>query len=714
MHRDNPHTLTPLEHASRLRTRDRIVALGQALCHAPGHERDTMAYMLIELAGHQSSDDASDQPAQQAAGPVELLTRLPARWRSRHADDSLLALARAWVNLSPGTRPIAVSLGRDRWLRAAAELAKEPETSSRLAAIAIAHDTADPGLGKVVAALLSDEQQSVRRAADEAMLRLSLQMLDHLPASLLGESFARIARAPSTPLPADPVVIDLERCTLLGAVADAAWSFAAHRCRSPLVAALLLMDRAVATPLEREIGARMRRLLSQRDHPSHAPLRSVLKRTDCPILRERAFRWLHIPAISSAALDRLSIAESLVEHEIVLRRSHLALRPARASRLASMSKPRAQQSARGVLPSRNDWAVLSPPARVGHLRLARLVTDDEQIQRSVFEPALADPSRDIRLHASAMCSTFDLPDFVYDPDPVVARHAAIRWSTLGVEPPRTDSPACVARVQLAQRNTRSGHAWVRRIAAEELDRLTLLDPGQPATRQQARRLLLSNAAGFARSVRDRLASAQTRTDAITLIRMLGVERRFELDLIGIVQSEHADERARASAVAALGHVGTKAAHYALSEAMRDNDPRTRSNAIEVISLRPEQILEFKEDPHHRVRASAVRRVLGTAQPMPGDQARSATSAMIELLGDERPLHRLAGVWAAQRTVVTQRRASLGASWSPIVARIEELAANDEDPRLRSRAMRCIGRLTHEIQSAGATGSDDAYASHGDA
>lgn len=687
---------SPLDHASRLRTRDRIVALGAALQHAPGPDRDAMAFMLIELAGHQSSEQSAAGQGNQAAGPVELLTRLPIRWRSRHADEALLALARAWPNLSPSTRRVAVALGRDRWLHAAAELASESTPESRLAALAIAHDTADPALGKVAASLLSDEQQSVRRAADETLLRLSLQLLDHLPPKLLGDSFAKIASTPRTPLPADPMVLDLERCTLFAAVADAAWSFASHRCRSALLAALLLMDRAVASPMEREIGARMRRLLSERNHPSHAPLRSMLKRTDCPILRDRALRWLCIPAISTAAMDRLRVAESLVEHEIVLRRACLLLRPCRATQLASTSRLRSQQQTHIMYPARSDWDSLSEDARIGLMHTSSVAREDDSVRRAMCEPALADASTRVRLHAAAVCSTLDLPDLIYDPSRLVARHAALRWSTLGIEPPKVGSPACNARAQLAALNTRSPHPWVRRIAREEHDLLIALDPHEPGARQRARRLMHSDPAFFARLMRDRLASAPTRNDAVILIRMLGVERRFELDLIGIIQGEVRDERARASAVMALGRIGTKAAEYTLQEALHDGDPRTRSNAIEVIAMQPEQILEFKDDPHHRVRANAVHRVLSNLSIAPCEPARNACGVMMEMLNDERVPHRRAGVWAAQRTVVSQYRTTLGTSWGPLISQLENLAANDLDPQLRLRATRCIKRLTHEL------------------
>lgn len=728
--------LSPLEHAAKLRTRDRVVALGEALRTAGADSRDAMACMLIELASRDASaggggadagGHAAGQAAGHAAGPVELLTRLPVRWRCRHADEAMFLLAWAWPNLSADIRPLAVSLGRDRWIGAVRALSKRPEVDARLAALAIAHDTADPGLGRVVSSLLGDEAQRVRLEADRALLRMSLKLLDHLPPALLGEHFARIACSASVSLPADPAVLGLERCTLYGAVCDAAWSFASHRCRSALIASLLLMDRAVSTALEREIGDRMRRLLAQRNHPSHAPLRSVLKRTDCPLLRERALRWLTIPAISTAALDRLCIAETDLEHEIVLRVSHLALRPARASRLCTLGRVRSG-SGTGVLPGRARWGVLSEPARCGLIAMSVLVGERDEDRRARTEPALADGSAMVRLTGAAFSTGADLADYLFDPDGRVARHAALRWSTLGIEPPRVASASGSVRVRLAEHSGRSMHAFVRRVAGEERARLTMDDPHDPSSRSQARRLLRADPAGFARLVRERLSSPDLRNEAITLVRLLGVERRFELDLIGIVQDGDGCPRARASAVMALGRIDSNAARYTLSESLGAADPRTRANAVETAPLESDRLLEFKDDPHHRVRANAVRRVLtgavagnaasgaasGAAKGAvigvsTGAAARAASDALVDLLGDPRPEHRLAGAWAAQRTLRAGRRSTLGVAWNPVVSRLEALAGDDEDPYLRTRARACIERLARELRLGSGAG-----ASRGDA
>ena len=704
-----------MRHVARLPMRQRIAALGEAILLAHPDQRDEIAMMLIEQAGFESerSDSYANNGVSSAAGPVELIARLPQRWRGRHAQEAMHALANAWCVLSISMKQLAVGLGRDRWIAQALELSQSPDPRARLAAIAIAQDTADPGFGSLVATLLADEHQSVRKAADSAMMRMTMVMLDHLPSALLGEELAKIASMPRIAMPVDAGVIELERCILFSAIADAAWSFASHRCRSPLLCALLVMDRAVATPIEREISARMRRLLSERNHPSHAPLRAVLKRTPCPILRERSFRWLTIAPIATAAIDRLASADSILEHEVVLKRAHLAIRPKRAGKIASLHQPSVLRQVKqdehdGPLPDRARYAQLSEDSKLGLIRLSSLVTVDDPTRRSMLEPMLADQNTQVRLAACASSSLLDLPDYMYDADPSIARHAALSWSTLGFTPPRPSAPAWAYRNSLSKTNARSPHAWVRRVCQEESDRLSPMNPSAPASRIQARRMYKNDPASFVRLIRDHLADAKTKCDAIMMMRLLGIEHRFELDLIALVQDASCDAKARATGIMALGQVKTSAAQYVLSEAMSDRDDRIRANAVESVPTQIDRILELKADSHHRVRASAIRRVMRESDSTQVAQSRSAGQALLEMFHDPRPMHRLAAAWAAQRSLTGASRIVMGTTWKPLIHEIQTLATRDENPQIRLRAQRCLGRVESDVSMMDHTRSMQAH------
>lgn len=695
---------------AKLPIKQRIVALSEALNVVPPQERDELAMMLIELASFNSAPPKSDQNLgmHSASSPLELFTKLPQRRRQHFANEAMYALARSWPTLSDSMKELSAGLGRDRWIHTARALAKDSDPNARLAAVRIAHDTADPGFSKIAGVLLADEHQSVRKGADQALMRLTMVMLEHLPSYLLGEELAKIASTKRISLPVDPAVIELERCTLLGAIADAAWSFASHRCRSPLLAALLVMDRAVATPLERDICARMRRLLSERNHPSHSPIRTVLRRTQCPILRERALRWLIIAPMSTAAIDRLSQADSIEEHQLVLNRAHLAIRPKRAAKLSSLrqgilaQQGASESSGTGPLPSRHQYPQLGDDSRLGLIRLTSLISMDDQVRRDLLEPTLADPSTRVRLRSSDQCPSIDLPDFTYDIDEPIARHAAMRWSSVGQAAPRIGSPSWKRRNEIAQLNKRSPHASVRRIANEESERLTILDPSAPASIVNARRMYSTDPTGFVRLVRDYIANPRTTPDALMLIRRMEIEHRFELDLIAIVQSGTSDPRAKATAVMSLGSIDSNAARYVLAEALRDHDDRIRANAVESVRQPLDQLLELKTDTHHRVRASAIRRVIRDADPSNTGQAREAGQALYEMLHDDQPMHRLAAAWAAQRTLIIDRREVLGASWKPLVREIESLSSgrsggDDFAARIQSRAQQCMDRIETDFQ-----------------
>ena len=103
------------------------------------------------------------------------------------------------------------------------------------------------------------------------------------------------------------------------------------------------------------------------------------------------------------------------------------------------------------------------------------------------------------------------------------------------------------------------------------------------------------------------------------------------------------------------------------------------------------MLELKSDDHHRVRANAVRAsLLGAVAPDPG-------SDLTAMLTDARPMHRLAGVWLAGRTLPARLRA--GDPLPDLLARITEVSRFDEDPRVRARAVACSQRLGADLRLA---------------
>ncbi len=661
---------------------ERVAGLSRALLVVPEPERETLALGLFEIAAAGKAP-----PRNRPAGPIELLAELPRKSRTRHAESAMRGIVAAWDRVPDTVRPLIGGLPRERWIHAARQESTSDDPSARANAARFARDTADPGMGRVLCGLLRDTDSAVRLQADAALLRLVLTLLAHVPAEQLGEDLASIASRPRVPLPAEHGVIELERVELCRAVADAAWSFPDHRCRAPLIGSLLLLDRMPGGVLERQAAERIRRLLKETNHPSHTSIRAVLRGTPSPLLRERALRWLVLDGVASVCIDRLSAADAPVEHEIVLSRAHLCLRRARGARLRKI-RP-ATRDGSGPIPHADLLGTLSPRARLGCVRAARLLGLDEQARRVALEPSLADEDPAVRLAGAHAAHPIDLTDYCFDPHAAVARSAATRWSTIGVTPPRVGSVLADKRSTQARQLVRSPHPGVRAIAASELARVDVL-AGSPGSRVAARRMHERDAVGFVRLIRDRFHADDRTTAALELIRALDLAARFEIDLIDLART-HPDDRVRATSVALLGASDTEAARSVVRASLNAPDPRVRSNALESIPPVPEALLEYKNDDSHRVRATAVRRVL-SLEGVPVNDGINAGEALAGLLTDDRDAHRLAGAWAAERVLRPSQRDTLGPAYRPVVRSVLGIAERDRNARVRARAARCARLL----------------------
>jgi HEAT repeat protein len=178
-----------------------------------------------------------------------------------------------------------------------------------------------------------------------------------------------------------------------------------------------------------------------------------------------------------------------------------------------------------------------------------------------------------------------------------------------------------------------------------------------------------------------------------LVRFMRLAPRFEMDLLDLATTAPND-RVRATAVAALGVCITDTARRVVRASLNAPDQRVRSNAIEAVDAGDPVLLEYKEDGSHRVRASAVRRLLATDNAdQPGASARDAAAeSLARMLTDDRPEHRLSGAWAAERTLLPERRDTIGLGWRAAARRVIDAADQDPDPRVRLRASRCARRM----------------------
>ncbi|MCA9287213.1 MAG: hypothetical protein KDA05_01430 [Phycisphaerales bacterium] len=655
---------------------------------------------------------------------------------------------------------------------------RERHSAASLARALAATDQGADTAASLVAALALDDP-ACREHAGAGLLSLSLRAHAVTAEELAPETadFAPPTLAPMSPL--DSATID-------ALLADAAWSFADHQQRAILVATLAALDLPTLAAARRDADgvtgpARLLRLVQDPTHAAGRGLRHVVRLSPAPLVRARALLLLAEPAMATAALDRVARAESPAEHEAVLLLSHLSLRPARsrplgmvqvrasarvgprreppresgpanaADRTVPTIRPQVDLAPGQAVPLARVSSSLTRDAQVGRVRLLRVLNADDIARTTALEPLLDSPDTSLRLSALPALPRTSLAHFCFDSDPAVARGAMLRWSTAGIGLlARADAGERTRQARLLRR---SPHARLRALAERDLERETPWMARSEVSRVAAWRLALRDREAFLSRLRaivtDAAASgtslrdaAPTAIDAIGIARRLGLVRVIAPDLAELVEPSHGtDARLAATAAAALGDVDDAIGRAALRRALDHTDPRVRANAVEGIGLQRLAIedattgrdrdhgvlLELKGDPHHRVRANAIRALLRAAPPSPRirrtpRRARpgsalveplarvyeaSAVESLRSMLTDDRPLHRLAGSWLAGR-VLAGGRERLGDSWNALSTLVTEMASSEPIREVRSRAANAAARISATVR-AGWAGSTQGVA-----
>jgi len=355
---------------------------------------------------------------------------------------------------------------------------------------------------------------------------------------------------------------------------------------------------------------------------------------------------------------------------------------------------------------------LSSAARAGLGRWCSTVRMGVHERGLVLSPLMIDADARIRHTVVRHAPRRLVGELCYDADGHVAASAMRHWSLAGEH----GVPSRPEDERLVQKLARSPHAPVRRMAAEEWARTDPWDARRAEARLAARQRLATNREAFIEELRLRAAQGEAagRVDAMRLARAIGVAEAIEVELLRAATGamdgldEEPDRwRVAATAVAALADADTTSARQAIEACLRHRADRVRANAIEA-SMRSarrrghvtfdDRLHELKLDEHHRVRATALREFLR------GDGTRaslvdpSAAQGVADMLSDERPMHRVAGLWLAERLLPTGRNASLSKRWAELSVRIAELARGDEDARVRARGGRCARRLLAQMRS----------------
>lgn len=676
--------------------------------------------------------------------------------RRERADAALEALAGLWERLPDEARDLAVRVGEGRWSEAIrGVLRRSQDPVETRGAILLAAGLGDPELAAALVSGLDHGDAAAVRAAEIGLLGMSLRARGIEPERIVPE----IPEADLGVLRGPPIDGAVARAALDTHLADAGWAFGRHQRRLVLIAALASLDLSGLSAARRDQSgasgpARLLRLVQESSHGSHRALRQILRWSACPLVRGRALLLLSEPAIAAAALERVSRSESADEHRAVLEAAHLALRPARR-RLLSMVRVRIASGAGRaamrrtiapgqVLPDPAAWARIGEQGRRGAALLAGLVEADDEARSRLMEDALSDGDEPLRLRAVSVLARSQIGDYCLDERACIARSALLRWSGAGLGVRGRAEPG--ERARLSRLLTRSPHASVRALAWQDVSRETPWRPGSAASRCAAWRLALRERDHFLGRLRALVREGLDRSGADgsgrwgragggspDAIAAIGVARR--LDLCRLITPELAElvdpgraaaPRVAATAAAALGDVGDAVSRGALRRALEHPDARVRANAVEAMGsqrLTVEDattgrdrdygvLVELRGDPHHRVRANAIRALLRLPPACPRERrarrgsvvveaARmyepAAVEALTRMLADGRPEHRLAGAWLAGR-VLPGGRSRVGEAWAGLSTRIVEMGTADPEGAVRARASLASRRISSAVRA----------------
>lgn len=700
----------------------KALALGEALPWLEGNDRQRAAAWLIRKAGK----------GEGLVGIAALTARLgqfvfggqgvPA------GQEAIFQLTRHWQAVPEGLREAALDVGpASRWVRAIERAAGMDDPRARASACEIA-GLIGGRMGslaalRLVAPLLGDEDRGVAQAAERALVRATGRAAElgvatpELEAE--GEAF-------------EPTTVE----GVEEVIAHAVIHFDEHRRFGVLLAALALLTEAGASAGRRGIGTPLSNWLAQKPTAAHGALRTVLRKADLGLARQRALSWIVMDHLAQAAGDRLSRANTPAEHEAVLERAYLNRRRLRASRVASLhARPKVRQTATQL----SDDADATPPlewpeacpvpneatierldarARAGLAEWLAALQIDRMTRARVLAPRLNDDDARVRLSLVRFAPPTLIEDLAYDPEGAVARSAVLAMSRLGE--PLEAVPAANQPIE-AWMGALDRHpdGAVRMVGRQELGRAGIGQAGPLAACSARAALKRTDPKAKWLIEAIEVGEPADRINAIALVRRLGLPashhgvRDALLAAVmaagpaGGLEEDDARQRVAATALRALSISPGREVSKALEAACQYPASRVRANAVEALDDRrrrelietpAERFIELTADTHQRVRANAVRAGLVGVESKPAIGTEQACeTALRNMLGDERPAHRVSGLWVAGRVLRRGPELSLGRRWTELAAVIADMARHDSDATARARATACMGSLEAEAR-----------------
>ncbi len=655
----------------------RLVALTHGLTHCAPDEAVPLAHELVTLAILPTPPIANPTTWWQKIRVLWWLYRRP---NLSVANQALVQILRKWDRLPSSSRDQVSIISVGRLGVASAEAIQTELISERIAVALSAQDLVSHELTPILVSLLQDPSSRVITSAERSLVTLA----NAFAVEFGNESAAQLGPA--------------NRTILCNEIARAI-EIAPADSKAPFAAAMAILD-----PSTVRVASRLSAWFLNPD-AEHGVLRSSIRNRSNQLSRLRAWQWLHLKHLAKSALDRLVHSTSVSEHVPLVERGHLAIRPGRQVQLQSSSL-----DAEAILPAPAMFQSLTPGAFAGLVQVAKSLKPSEPYLQHLSLHALnADPLA--RRRMLSLGSPSHLQDSAFDTQESVARGAMLRWSAVGV------GKLHQANLRSAANLARSPHHCVRVLASQELNRLTPGDTNSTQSRMCTWHLLAEDRPTVIAALELKLRSGTSdeQMQSLSLIRRHSLVSDFA-SVLQCVASEslsgetHSrDPRVIATIISLLGR--TLNAIPTLLLASDDSEPRIRANAMESL-LRTAPVataaiankaLERCDDISPRVRANSIRGLLNAHQSiLESKPARiyepHAVSALLAMLQDDRSLHRLSGVWAAERVLCGSGQVHLASSWNSVSEVLISVSKLDSESHVRRRAAAATRRLSAELDS----------------
>lgn len=657
----------------------RLVAITQGLAHCAPDEVGRLADELVSLAIPQNPPILNPSTWWEKVQVLWWLYRNP---YLSVADSALVQILRKWDRLPAHTRERAIHISTGRLCDASRKAIDTPHSGERIAVALSAQDLVSHELAPILVTLLTDPNSRVITCAERSLISLA----NAFAIEYGGEAASRLS------LP--------DRTDLCNQVALAICKAPADS-KAPFTAALALLD-----PSTIRRKSDLSNWFLRTDAAGQSALQACLRNRSNQLSRLRSWQWLHFASFSRVALDRLVHTPAISEHLPILERGHLAIRPARAVNVQAMAS-----SSESVLPSVEALSQLSDSALCGLTLIAKSFRPSETYVQHLSFHVLAARNSIAKRRLLSIAAPTHLLDSAFESSESLARSAALRWSATGV------GRLHVSNLRNATNLSRSPHGYVRELGKQERERLTTGDTNSTQSRMYTWQLLAQDRTSQIASLTATLhrGSAEEQMHALNLIRRHSLMPDFSDLLLELANSSlngtatAKDPRVLATIISLLRR--TKAALSTLLAASDNVEPRVRANAMESLlrtapvttSIVAGKAIERCEDISPRVRANSIRGLLTShqeileAKPLRIYEPH-AVSALLAMLHDDRALHRLSGVWAAERVLCGSGQAHLGQAWSEVSVVLASVAKCDTECHVRRRAAAATKRISAELNS----------------